>query len=70
MVEWMVSWVWRIGWRVSITLACMRTFQNVISQQGYTILWGTMVAATSCAILLILAWSSLVLSYRDKHGRS
>lgn len=67
MVEWMTSWIVRIGWRVTVTLACMYTFQNVIHQQGYTILWGTMCAATACAILLILTWSSLVLYYRDKH---
>ena len=59
MFQWMMYWIWWLGWRVVVTLAGMFTIQNIVyKEEGLWLDTKPLLIQTILMVLMIVVWST------------
>lgn len=58
MLQWMLYWVWWIGWRIVVSLACMYTLQHLMHEEGYYVSMTNMLSMGAVMVVAIRIWSA------------
>jgi hypothetical protein len=56
MLEYIMFWIWQIGWRLAVTLICILSVQNILLMHGFHMKFEMLFGIAFSLILGVRIW--------------